>query len=177
MDILGRIIDIEGEYTNDPRDSGGATRYGVTEATARQYGYTGDMRDLPKPEAHAILSAMFWQPVKGDELLAISPLLAYEVVDTAVNMGARRATLFLQRALNVFNDRGDAYAELLPDGILGPATMCALHAFHTFREDEGIEVLVRLLNCMQGAFYVEIAERREKDEAFIYGWIKNRVKI
>jgi hypothetical protein len=32
-----------------------------------------------------------------------------------------------------------------------------------------------MLNSLQGSSYVEIAERREKDEKWIYGWFKNRV--
>jgi len=35
--------------------------------------------------------------------------------------------------------------------------------------------MVLALNCLQGAFYVELAEKREKDERFVYGWLLNRV--
>ncbi len=38
-------------------------------------------------------------------------------------------------------------------------------------------VPLRALNALQGAFYVELAERRAKDEAFVYGWLLNRVEI
>jgi len=38
-------------------------------------------------------------------------------------------------------------------------------------------VLCRALNCLQGAYYIELAERREKDERFVYGWLKNRVVL
>ena len=40
---------------------------------------------------------------------------------------------------------------------------------------DGEVVLVRALNSLQGAFYVELAEKRQKDEAFVYGWLLNRV--
>ncbi len=119
----------------------------------------------------------YWNSVQGDNLLAVSESLAREVADTAVNMGVRRASLFLQRALNVFNCKGESYGELLNDGRIGPATLSALHAFEAFRGEEGMEVLVNLLNCMQGAFYVEMAEKHEKNEEFIYDWIKNRVRL
>ena len=33
----------------------------------------------------------------------------------------------------------------------------------------------RALNCLQGAFYIELTERRQKDERFAYGWLLNRV--
>ena len=32
-----------------------------------------------------------------------------------------------------------------------------------------------LLNCLQGAYYVDLAERREKDQRFMYGWLTHRV--
>jgi len=35
--------------------------------------------------------------------------------------------------------------------------------------------LYKMLNALQGAYYIELAERREKDEDFIYGWFKHRV--
>ena len=62
------------------------------------------------------------------------------------------------------------------DGRIGPATISSLSLFMINRnEDE--EVLVKVLNCLQGAKYVTLAESREKDEQFIYGWFKNRVKL
>ena len=49
--IISEVMVIEGDYVNDKRDSGGATRYGVTEAMARKYGYNGKMKDYPKKDA------------------------------------------------------------------------------------------------------------------------------
>jgi hypothetical protein len=34
---------------------------------------------------------------------------------------------------------------------------------------------VRALNCSQGARYLELAEGREANEDFLYGWVKERV--
>ena len=49
-----RVVLIEGGYSDNPLDSGGKTKYGITEAVARAYGYTGEMRDLPLSVARAI---------------------------------------------------------------------------------------------------------------------------
>lgn len=170
--IIDRIIDVEGGYTNNPADSGGPTRYGVTEAVARDYGYAGDMRDLPKSLAFNILSDKYWYEVKGDSLYELSEIIAEEVVDTGVNCGVRIAQTFLQRTLNVFNTQGTRYSDIVEDGHIGPATLEALGAYLQQRDEL---VLLRALNCLQGARYIELAELAEKNETFVYGWLKLRV--
>lgn len=173
-EIIGEIIHIEGGFVDDPADSGGATNYGITEAVARQNGYHGHMRDLPEQVAFDIYVDRYWHSVCGDDLAALSENVAREVVDTAVNMGVARAGGFLQRALNVLNDRGTLYADLVVDGAIGPRTIEALGQYLATRNELALS---RALNCLQGAFYIELAERREKDERFVYGWLVNRVVI
>ncbi len=43
------------------------------------------------------------------------------------------------------------------------------------RGREGEAVLVKALNCSQGTYYLNVAEKNHNNEQFIYGWIKNRV--
>lgn len=173
-EIIDEIIRAEGGYVDDPNDSGGATNYGITEAVARAAGWFGHMRDLPRELAFDIYSRQYWDEVRGDELEAIDPALAREVVDTAVNMGAGRAGEFLQRALNVFNTGGTLYADITVDGAIGPATIRAVEGYAAKR---AVNVLVKALNCLQGAYYIDLAERRAKDENFVYGWLRARVTV
>jgi lysozyme family protein len=172
--IIDEIIRVEGGYVNDPRDSGGETNFGITVAVARGHGYYGPMVDMPRKVAFDIYAAKYWDAVRGDQLVELSEAVAEEVVDTSVNMGPGRAGKFLQRALNALNNKAKLYADLKVDGAIGPATLSALSAYLLQRDEM---VLSRALNCLQGAFYVELAERREKDERFVYGWLKNRVVI
>ena len=166
--IINEIIRIEGdEYTNDPADSGGPTKYGITEVTARAWGYKGDMRDLPRQVAFDIYAARYWDSVRADDM---PEGVAAEVVDTGVNAGVHRAGRFLQRSLNVLTP-GEA---LLVDGIIGSGTIRRLNEYLAVRDEV---TLVKMLNCLQGSYYVRLAERREKDERFIYGWFRNRVVI
>ena len=51
---LGQVLLHEGEFSDDPHDLGGATRYGITEAVAREVGYRGDMREFPLDVAKRI---------------------------------------------------------------------------------------------------------------------------
>ena len=168
--IINEIICVEGGYVNDPRDSGRETNWGVTVAVAKAHGYNGDMRDMPRSVAFDIYSAKYWDAVRGDDLADLSEAVAEEVVDTSVNVGPGRAGKFLQRALNVLGDCG-----LKVDGAIGPATMASLRKYMSKRDDE--ETLCKALNCLQGSYYIRLAERREKDRAFIYGWLKKRVKL
>lgn len=172
--VIDQIIRVEGGYVNDPSDSGGETNFGITEAVARSYGYDGSMRDLPRSVAYDIYAAKYWDAVRGDDLVSLSHDVAEEVVDTAVNMGPGRAGKFLQRALNALNNRGTLYPDVKVDGAIGNATLTALSQYVEHRGGND-KTLVKMLNCLQGAFYVDLAERREKDEKFIYGWFKNRV--
>ncbi|MCP3672227.1 MAG: hypothetical protein GY814_17705, partial [Gammaproteobacteria bacterium] len=112
--------------------------------------------------------------VKADEMINLSKSVAEEVVDTAVNMGTSRAAYYLQRSLNVFNKQGSLYNDIVVDGKIGNATLTALTGYLSQRDEH---TLVKALNCLQGAFYIELTERREKDERFVYGWLKNRVTI
>jgi lysozyme family protein len=171
--IINEIIRVEGGYVIDPSDSGGETNFGITDLVARAFGYTETMRDMPRQVAFDIYSAKYWDALWGDSLAKLSEPVAEEVVDTGVNMGINRAGKFLQRSLNVLNNRGKYYHDIAVDGFIGTGTITALEIY-LLKRDESI--LVKMLNCLQGAFYVELAERREKDERFINGWFKNRVK-
>lgn len=175
--IISRIIELEGGYVNNPSDSGGETNFGITEKVARKNGYAGPMVAMPYQVAFDIYCRRYWDVLRLDDVEDISVAIAAEVADTAVNMGPRRAALFLQRSLNVLNRKGYDYTDLVVDGVVGDATIGALRSFYHRRGSKGVIVLETMLNCLQGAFYVELAERREKDEEFIYGWFSHRVGL
>ena len=174
IEIINEIIDVEGGYVDDPSDSGGETNYGITVKVARDYGYKGSMRELPQYVAFEIYSKKYWHSVSGDELFKLSPLITKEVVDTGINMGVTRSSLYLQRVLNVLNNEGRLYSDIKVDGMIGTQTIMALRQYLLYRDDKTV---TKMLNCLQGAFYLELAERREKDERFIYGWFRQRIKL
>ena len=59
--LIDRVIAREGDYSDHPADRGGATRWGITEAVARDRGYDGAMRALPRSTAAAIYRTDYWQ--------------------------------------------------------------------------------------------------------------------
>ncbi|MCL6679040.1 hypothetical protein LZ519_06885 [Sphingomonas sp. RG327] len=175
-DLIDALIEREGGYANHPSDRGGPTKYGITEAVARAHGYAGAMRDLPRDEAAAIYKRLYWLRPRFDQVAKRSGAVAAELFDTGANMGPAVAATFLQRALSALNrDRKD-YADLVPDGRIGAATLAALDTFLQLRgKTTGESVLLRALDALQGERYIRLAERRPANEAFLYGWLANRI--
>ena len=170
-----RLVGIEGGFVDDPSDSGGATKFGVTERVARRHGYQGPMRDLPLGTAMDIAKIEYWDPMQLDELSQIFPLVAGELFDTGYNTGTARAVRFLQRSLNALNRQGRDYDDQVVDGKTGKRTLNALRQYKLARPRLGESVMLKALDCLQGAFYIDLVERREKDEKFLYGWLRHRI--
>lgn len=103
------ILDSEGGYVDHAADPGGKTRYGITEAVARDHGYIGQMKDLPINTAADIYRKSYWDVCKCDELPW--PLALY-VFDAAVNQGTGTATKMLQKTL-----------QTVQDGVIGTTTL------------------------------------------------------
>lgn len=172
QEILDGVIAREGGYVDDPDDSGGETKFGITKKQAVAHGYTNSVRHLPRSLAYNIYSEEYWDSVKCDEIIKISPSLAAELIDTSVNCGPARAVVFLQTALNSLNLNEELYSDVSVDGHFGQMTLLSTYGYLERRDDTA---LVKALNCLQGAFYIGLTEKRQKDEKFIYGWLNHRI--
>src|SRR5699024_7919183 len=84
---------------------------------------------------------------------------------------------WLQESLNAYNDGERLYADITIDGMLGPATMRALHAYIDERPDDNELIMYRTLNVKQGAEYLRLADADDRYERFIYGWMRKRVLL
>jgi lysozyme family protein len=111
-----KLLGHEGGFSDHADDPGGKTRYGVTEAVAREVGYRGNMRELPIDLAKRIYSERYWKPIRADELPAG---IRYAMFDAAVNSGVGQSVKWLQRAAGVADD-----------GVLGPKTLAAASALN-----------------------------------------------
>lgn len=172
---IERVLGKEGGYVNDSRDSGGETNWGITVAVARANGYLGPMIDMTREQAKAIYRSQYWQINRLDDIARHSYPIAYELFDTGVNIGTGTAARWLQRSLNVLNAGGSHWPDLVVDGQVGPRTVFAFAQYLGRRARDGETVMLRALNALQGAHYIGLAEHRPKDEAFVYGWLLNRV--
>jgi lysozyme family protein len=173
--LIDKVILLEGDYSNHPADRGGPTRWGVTEAVARTHVYAGDMRHFPRERAVAIYKRKYWQRPAFDQIARLAPHIAAELFDTGINMGTGTASGFLQRALNALNRNGRDYVDISVDRRIGGKTLAALEAFLRRRGSKGEIVLLKAIESLQGARYIELAESRPANEAFLYGWLANRI--
>ena len=128
------LLKHEGGYSDHAADPGGKTRYGITEAVAREVGYRGDMRELPLDLAKQIYKNRYWDAVKADQLPSA---VRYLVFDAAVNSGVGQAARWLQRAVKVKDD-----------GVIGPMTLMAANQSNP--EALARRVLAQRLRFMSG---------------------------
>ncbi|NIJ37928.1 lysozyme family protein [Sphingopyxis panaciterrae] len=175
--MIDATIGKEGGYSNHPADKGGPTRWGMTERVARANGYQGDMRTLPRETAVAIYRLVYAIRPGFAAVAEIDSAVGEELFDTGVNMGPSVPALWFQQALNALNDGGKLYADIKEDGDIGPATLGAFRAYLRARGSEASKVMLRALNAMQGARYIELSRMRVANEAFTYGWLRTRVAV
>jgi lysozyme family protein len=174
-ELLEDLLRKEGGFVDHPDDRGGATNFGITVAVARDAGWNGPMHDLPRALALQIYRRRYWTHPGFDRVAAVMADVAAELFDTGVNMGPGVAAGFLQRALNALNRRGADWPDIMVDRRIGPATIDALRRFKAVRGAAAEPVLMKALNALQGARYIEIAESRQANESFVFGWLSSRV--
>lgn len=176
--IIRDKTDVEGGYVDDPDDNGKCTNHGITQALANQYkttlktkfGWDGNMRNLTTEMAFFIYKTHFWDKMKLDDVMKRSVFLADRLFDLGINAGKTVPVKNLQRYLNVMNNRQTYWKDIDADGAMGPKTLAALDAYIAKRGATGKDYLIDAMLDMQSTYYIELAERREKDEKFIYGW-------
>ncbi len=139
----------EGAYSNDPRDPGGETMYGITLAVARANGYQGPMIAMPVTTAAAIYRLKYWVAAGCD---IVPDILKFDLFDMAVNQGVTAAVKALQHAVGVTED-----------GVLGSKTIQAAQT----------ALPVRLLFRFDAARLVHYAEETDAQLlAFGRGWLR-----
>ncbi|WHO39588.1 glycosyl hydrolase 108 family protein [Sphingobium sp. AP49] len=173
--LLDEVIAREGGYVDHPADRGGPTNMGISQGVARANGFAGNIRDLPPATARSIYRRLYWEQPGYALVARESPSLAAELFDTAVNMGPGVANGFLQRALNALNRNRRDYPDLALDRMIGARTLAALRAFRALRGPAGDAVLMKAIEALQGERYLALAESRPANEAFLYGWLANRI--
>lgn len=109
---LAFVLREEGGVSDDARDPGGLTKFGITQATLAIARGTevrrADLLALTRAEAENIYRTLYWNKIAGDELPSGLDLAIF---DFAVNSGPVRAVKTAQ-----------AVAGVRADGILGPLT-------------------------------------------------------
>jgi lysozyme family protein len=164
QEAFRKTMEVEGGYVDHPNDPGGATNFGITELTARNLGYHGDMKELTIVMAKDMYYKAYWKNHYYHKIN--NENIAIEMFDQAVNMGPNTANKNLQKAYNLLT-----FDTIQEDGIIGPETLEAVnnHAKPT--------ALFNLLNGYQIMHYIKLAERNDKFKSFIAGWVNKRIEI
>lgn len=137
------IFKNEGLLSDDVNDSGGLTKYGISQ---RSYPNL-DIRNLTKEHAQQIYKRDYYDAVKAD--LITNELLSLHVFDMAVNAGVGMSIKILQRVVGVKDD-----------GIIGKMTLSMTNSGD----------FVNAFIDARFNYYRTIA--RGKNIGFLNGWIK-----
>ena len=172
--VIDKILAAEKGYVNLPNDRGGETNFGITVAVARANGYAGDIKDMPEAFARNIYLRRYIGAPMFDRIAMINEKVGAELIDTGVNMGPSVPSTFFQRWLNAFNFHGP-YQDVFVDGRIGAVTVSAFAAFMNWRKEAGETAMLRALNSLQGARYLDLAERDPTQRQFTFGWM-NRLE-
>lgn len=175
--IIEGVLSREKGYVDNPKDRGGPTNWGITMREARNYGYHGDMKDLPRTLAFEILLNRYYMEPGFNKVGKYSVQLAEVLTDAGVLCGQATAAKWFQRTLNVLNREGKLYPDVTVDGLIGSRTIAALAEFVDARGQEGQTILIRAINCLLGYHFISISESRPANEEFTYGWLLHRVNI
>lgn len=172
----------EGGYVDDPDDAGGETYKGIS----RKYNpswfgwdvidsYSSD-DDFPQclnndgelqEYVMDFYKEHYWDVNRLDEI--DSQMIATEMFDTGVNMGVRRASKFFQEALNYLNRNEKNFTDLVVDGVIGPATF---NAFDYIMRYDDVDVLMTIMNVLQGQHYLNYMKKSPTQEKYARGWFK-----
>jgi len=177
LKMVEHTIGVEGAYSNHPSDPGGETKWGITKATARANGYTGEMKNLPRETAVRIYYTEYAVKPGFAAVAELSTAIAAELFDSGVNVGVGRPPLWLQEWLNAFNGQGKLYPDIREDGIIRPGgeTIAALRKYLEKRGQPAERVMLAALNADQAAHYKRITRAKASNEDFTFGWMRARV--
>ena len=145
-------------FENDPTDTAGATKYGITTQDVRDYykdpskDWT-DVKALTADTAALILKKLYWDRLKADEI--VNQSLAEYFVDSCFNMGFI-CVKYVQRIIGVPDD-----------GIWGSGSLAALNAADP-------EKVFEALRARREQRYAAIIEANPSQKKFERGW-KNRL--
>lgn len=117
---LKQVLKYEGGYVDHPKDPGGPTNKGITQAVYDNWRKSQNLsiqsvRAITDSEVAAIYKNLYWDRVSGDLLPSG---VDFAVFDFAVNSGVSRAAKTLQAVVGVTQD-----------GVIGPATIQAAKTY------------------------------------------------
>lgn len=135
----------EGGYVNDPDDTGGETKYGISK---RAFPHL-DIQALTVEEAKNIYRQEYWRFEAVE-----SQAVANKLLSMAVHLGLSQAVRQLQKILLVNTD-----------GIFGPKALAATNAVNA-------DTLLQELRIASAVYYCYSIYHRPKNIKYARGWMR-----
>lgn len=160
-DLIDDIIRREGgdKETNDPADSGGRTKFGISEKANPEAWADGT---VTYDEARQIYEKIY---ILAEHFDKLPEILKHQVVDFGVMSGPDAAARLLQQVVGV-----------KADGVIGGNTLEAIKNYPSGKlfgvEVSGIVLLNLAFRDARTLRYATIAKTRPKDLKFLLGWLK-----
>lgn len=164
--IEATIFNIEKKYSNDPRDPGGRTAWGITERDHPEMWVNGPPTKEQAIEFYSETNKEYWQ--SRYDALVYEPI-ALELFEAGVLCGPGRAVKFLQEAFNLLLPDLTTWTVLRVDGVFGPVTLATVNRFCAVNDD-WCRALYRAMNGEQYLRFKTIA-----NPAFMRGWCAKRL--
>lgn len=186
-----KVAEIEGGFVNDPKDRGGATKYGVSLRFLVHEGMIDtdadgvgdfdldmdgdidveDIKRLQPIDAKILFRRCFWDAMNCESWPAP---IGEAMFDQGVNGGLFAAKKMLQQAINATLVRRKGYVGLPDpikvDGVLGDKTRAAFLAVLRLA-GAGMPRLIEDYREAAKARYLAIIDRDPSQKRFIVGWI------
>ena len=153
-EIIEQVLEHEGGYVDDPTDSGGETKYGISKKAYPNE----DIKGLTVERAKELYKRDYWDRFKVDNL---PDRIRHIYFDMCVNMGGGRATKILQEACNSKNSY-----KIDVDGGIGKNTIKASANLEDFR-----------LRAYRVMFYAELVMKKPNQERFWVGWFRRSCEV
>jgi len=180
----GKVMTIEGVYSNDSNDPGGETWKGISRVYNPKWnGWViidgNKMNDnfinilkeseLLEELVKTLYKEKYWNIFMGDYVEC--QYIADELFDISVNIGQNTSIKFLQKALNSLNRNQKDYLNITVDGIFGKRTLDTLN-----NHPNNYKWINNVLNMLQSCYYINIADKTESQEKYLRGLLR-RVDI
>lgn len=143
-------------FSNDPKDTGGATMIGVTMGTYRTYckhnsmsmPTVNDLKNIPYKVWRDIVHTLYWNKVKAD--LIEDQQVANMIVDWVWHSGAGMIKKI------------QGLVKATQDGIIGPKTIAAVNSTPD---------MLKKLYSARKAYFEAIVKRNPSQKKWLNGWM------
>jgi lysozyme family protein len=147
------VLANEGGLSVNQYDSGGITKFGISQASYPHL----DIKNLTIDQAKEIYKRDFWEANLYEKIQEVH--LAAKVFDLSVNVGAKWANRLLQRALK------STGVTVIENGILDAQNITAIN------QADPTDLLAALKSEAAG-YYRTLSTIHPKDSIFLRGWLK-----